>query len=113
MNSERWNKLTYVEKFDRMCFYAADVFKDRNASYGSAFETTGVLGATSELIGCISKLHNMVFVNDPADEDPERIRDVFVDIHNFANIGRMMLEEGNLKGRNLEIFLGERIDNDV
>jgi hypothetical protein len=90
-------------QFTRMCQDGLDVFTDRNKEYGDAIVETGVLGACVELVGATARLKVMVVKNPKWGVEPNFDRagvlNCLLDIHNYANIGLMMLEENNLRGQ--------------
>jgi hypothetical protein len=94
-----WENIQAVREFQRQCDHALTVFKEKNTEYGNAFASTGVLGAVSELIGCIAKLHKLV-VQNPGNgaEDPKAVYNALLDAHNFAAMGMLMLQRGNYNG---------------
>ena len=99
-NIEKIENLPYQDRFQSACWAGFNVFLERNRVYGDAFIDTGVLGASIELIGNISRLRELV-LRKTGVEDPNHrsvLKDVFIDIHNFANFGLMMLEEDNWNG---------------
>lgn len=81
------------------CLKAKDVFIQRNEEYKSAFEGMGVLGSAVELIGLAGRLLAMVIWRpDNGKGAKDKVYDIMLDIHNFANIGMQMIEEDNWNG---------------
>lgn len=93
---------TRIEHFRSICEKAGNLFAIRNRQYGDAIKETGVLGATVELIAVIARLRVLI-LQDPATFQNDAVRlqqihNAFIDAHNYANIGAMMLDEGNWRG---------------
>jgi hypothetical protein len=90
---------TPLEKFEDVCVTCSELFAEKNAQYGNTIVKTGVLGASVELIGAVSRLPQMV-LKSPAHgrNDPEKLRDVLMDIHNYATIALMMMTDYNWEG---------------
>ncbi len=71
---------------------AYDLFVEKNADYGDAFATYGVVGV---MVRMQDKLHrylsitnsNVSFVNT------ESLRDTLIDMHNYAAMAVMLLDE--------------------
>lgn len=86
--------------FDRQCDLATGVFEVKNRQYGNAIETTGVLGASIELIGVSARLRPMVVqAPDHGRSQEEALRDILQDIHNYATIALMLMEQDNWEGK--------------
>ena len=92
-----------VSAFRTFCMLAGNLFALRNTQYGDAIKETGVLGATVELVAVVARLKQLVLKmpNEyPTDKEQlEQICNAFIDAHNYANIGLMMLDEENWNGK--------------
>jgi hypothetical protein len=135
---ERKDTEKAANKFDKLCKRHRKLFRRKNTQYGNTIVTTGVLGATIELIGAVMRLPSLVLkdrgvsdqflqelkemriVWNTADtrmlvllddiisryengechgaHNVEALKDIFGDIHNYANIAEMMLEDKNWDG---------------
>jgi hypothetical protein len=86
--------------FIHQCDIARLVFADRNAKYGDAIVETGVLGACVELVGGVARLKELVIKapDHGASVDDYVLRNVLIDIHNYANIALMMMDADNWSG---------------
>lgn len=111
-----------VAAMSDMCNIALRIFEERNAQYGGAYEFTGVVGASAELLGNIARLQQLVFKASPeALQDPHHVKqlqDCFRDIHNYSGIAAIMLSRMNWSGKEQEwspiiIFTGEEEELDV
>jgi len=102
-------------ELDRMVQYEliskenGKVFQRKNWEYGDAIAKTGVLGAAVEIVGVAARLETLI-LDQPADFEEEpgdlyAILNVFLDLANYAIIGRIMMEEKNFRG---EKYRGDR-----
>jgi hypothetical protein len=94
-------KDTPAARFRAIADDCAKLFERKNTEYGNSIEATGVLGASIEIIGAAARLPKLVLKN------PLRIpyvhtilRDIFMDIANYAIIALMMIDKQNWTGRN-------------
>lgn len=86
-------------QFQKACKAGEKIFVERNAQYGDAVVATGVLGASVELVGTSSRLKQLVLKSgDGGEAAKKELVDIFKDLHNYANIGLMMLAENNWTG---------------
>ena len=72
---------------------AFSLFQKKNKDYGDAFAKYGPVGVIMRMGDKISRLQSVsksgiVLVND------EKIRDTLIDLHNYAAMGVMLLDEG-------------------
>jgi hypothetical protein len=88
-------------EFDRCCTSGAHLFQDRNKEYDGAFRKYGLLGVVFEILGILSRLPPMTIWKKPGDMwNVTKLRDLFLDLHNYSNMALMVLEENNWDGRN-------------
>lgn len=86
-------------EFDLLCEQSQDLFRVKNAQYGNAIVTTGVLGASVELIGAAARLRTLVLTAEGHGRNEVRsLIDVFMDLHNYSNIALIMLRDNNWEG---------------
>lgn len=88
---------SYIIKFARLCREADTIFHEKNEIYANNFELVGVKGTVYEIVGIAGKLVTMV-IRSPFMRHRAAIRDALIDLHNFANIGLLMLDEDNWDG---------------
>lgn len=89
-----------VSTFQKVCASCKDVFAAKNDQYGDSISATGVLGASVELIGTVARLKKLVLqAPDAGEGNVQALADIFKDIHNYANIALMMMNEGNWRGK--------------
>jgi hypothetical protein len=92
-----------VAKFSRISKQCVLLFKLKNAQYGNSIEVGGVLGAAVELLGAPARLSRLVLhAPDHGRANKEKLRDVLMDIHNYATIAIMMLDDDNWEGKEIE-----------
>jgi hypothetical protein len=89
-----------IEKFERACAEGEKIFIVKNNEYGNTIVETGVIGACTELIGCVARLKKLVLKSGTGGEyaDQKALRNALLDAHNYANIGLMMLDDKNYTG---------------
>lgn len=73
---------------------ALELFKKKNADYGDAFATYGTIGVLVRLGDKIARLqtiekNSVTLVND------EKMRDTLIDLHNYAAMAIICLDEKN------------------
>jgi hypothetical protein len=71
---------------------ALELFKKKNADYGDAFSKFGVIGV---LMRIEDKIQRSVSIskNGITLVDDEKIRDTLIDLHNYAAMAIMLLDE--------------------
>lgn len=71
---------------------ALELFKKKNADYGDAFATFGTIGV---LVRIQDKINRSLSIskNGITLVDDERIRDTLIDLHNYAAMAIMLLDE--------------------
>ena len=71
---------------------ALELFKKKNADYGDAFSKFGVIGV---LMRIEDKIQRSVSIskNGITHVDDEKIRDTLIDLHNYAAMAIMLLDE--------------------
>jgi hypothetical protein len=96
MNPETWIK------YNAITLLADEIFLQRNAVYRDSFRETGFYGAAVEIIGQTARLKGAV-QSSPLVQASLRgtIRDILLDLINFAHIAIMMLDEENWLGIDL------------
>lgn len=71
---------------------ARELFRKKNADYGDAFATYGTVGVLVRLGDKIQRLQSITAKGVSLVED-EKIRDTLIDLHNYAAMGIMLLDE--------------------
>ena len=73
---------------------ALELFKKKNSDYGDAFAKFGVIGV---LIRIEDKIQRSLSIskNGISLVDDEKIRDTLIDLHNYAAMAIMLLDEGS------------------
>lgn len=92
-----------VKKFIHACMECQTVFVQKNFQYGNSIADTGAIGAIVTLIGDTARVRKLVLDKQRIDineVDWEKVREVLLDIHNYATIGMMMIDDNNLTGEN-------------
>jgi hypothetical protein len=73
---------------------ARELFKKKNADYGDSFATYGPVGV---IVRMGDKIQRLVSVsnNGVALVDNESLRDTLIDLHNYAAMAVMLIDEDN------------------
>ncbi len=81
-----------VEQMKQIQQEALELFTRKNTDYGDAFATYGVIGV---LIRIEDKLKRSVSItkNGVNLVEDERIRDTLIDLHNYAAMALMLMDE--------------------
>lgn len=85
-------------QFALICEECAALFAAKNRRYGNAIEETGVLGAAVEIVGIAARLKQIVIRGNYPREKMDKLRDILMDLHNYATIAIMMLDNKNMRG---------------
>ena len=73
---------------------ALDLFKKKNKDYGDAFANYGPVGVIVRLGDKINRLSHVTETNITLVEN-ETIRDTLIDLHNYAAMAIMLMDEKN------------------
>ena len=90
--SKNTNVMNRVEQMKKIQGYALALFTKKNIDYGDAFAKFGVIGVLMRLEDKIQRSlsitkNGVVLVND------EGIKDTLLDLHNYAAMALMLLNE--------------------
>lgn len=86
-------------QFKQVCQQAYELFLIKNAKYRDGIAHTGVLGAAIEVFGAAMRLTILVLKSPVHGRDNRQdLVNVAKDIHNYANILLMMMEDDNWEG---------------
>ena len=90
--SDRVNQLSAVQS------EALELFSKKNADYGDAFATYGPIGV---IVRMGDKINRLVSINQNGVTlvDSESVRDTLIDLHNYAAMAIMLLDEKNDKDK--------------
>lgn len=81
---------------------ALELFKKKNADYGDAFAKFGVIGVLMRIEDKIQRSLS-ISKNEISLVDDEKIRDTLIDLHNYAAMAIMLLDEDILRLSNQPI----------
>ena len=73
---------------------ASALFERKNADYGDAFATYGPVGVLVRMGDKIARLQS-ISKNGVTLVDSESLRDTLIDLHNYAAMAVMLIDEGN------------------
>lgn len=84
--------LNRVEQMDAVQKEAIELFIKKNTDYGDAFATYGTVGV---IVRMGDKIQRLISVTNKgvALVDSESLRDTLIDLHNYAAMGIMLLDE--------------------
>ena len=84
--SDRVNQMSSVQS------EALELFRKKNADYGDAFATYGPIGV---IVRMGDKINRLVSINQNGVTlvDSESVRDTLIDLHNYAAMAVMLLDE--------------------
>ena len=82
----RLDQMTTIQK------EAFELFAKKNADYGDAFAKYGTIGVLMRIQDKISRAMSIT-KNDVTLVENECIRDTLIDLHNYAAMGIMLLDE--------------------
>jgi len=95
--SEQINKLDIqdmrVEQFRKVQRESIELFTRKNTDYGDAFATYGTVGVlvrmSDKIQRCVSITKNGITL-----VESENLRDTLLDLHNYAAMAIMLMDEG-------------------
>ncbi len=89
--SENTKRVEQMEKIQNRCL---ELFKKKNKDYGDAFAKFGVIGVLTRIEDKI--LRSMNITNNGINlVDNESLRDTLMDLHNYAAMAVMLMDEMN------------------
>lgn len=94
------NRNQPLEDFMAHCESGQEIFKERNAAYGSSYKSGGLLLVLAEIRGIVGRLTVLIMDALISREKPhwDKIKDALVDLHNYANIGLLLADDEELIG---------------
>lgn len=81
-----------VQQFSAVQEEARELFRKKNADYGDAFATYGTVGILVRMGDKIQRLQSISKTGVQLVDD-EKLRDTLIDLHNYAAMGIMLLDE--------------------
>lgn len=93
LESENTNNMTTDNRVEQLLTVqneARNLFKRKNTDYGDAFAKYGVVGVLVRVGDKISRLQSITSTGINLVED-EKLRDTLLDLHNYAAMGIMLL----------------------
>lgn len=82
-----------VQQLSTVQTEAKELFRKKNADYGDAFATYGTVGVLVRMGDKIQRLQSISKTGVQLVDD-EKLRDTLIDLHNYAAMGIMLLDEG-------------------
>jgi hypothetical protein len=87
---------TRIEQMTKVQLEALDLFRKKNTDYGDSFATYGPVGVIVRMGDKIQRLIS-VSKNGVAFVDNESLRDTLIDLHNYAAMAVMLIDEDKNK----------------
>lgn len=88
-----------LDHFEKLCDGARELFIEKNREYGDSIRFGGVLSACYNIVGAAMRLPKLVFQSpDHGRSAHEKVRDILRDIHNYAVIGLIYMDNDNWLG---------------
>ena len=81
-----------VKQMEQIQTEALQLFKKKNADYGDAFATYGVVGVLVRMGDKISRLSSITKSGITL-VDSESLRDTLLDLHNYSAMAMMLIDE--------------------
>ncbi len=82
------------EQLQKVQLEALELFKKKNKDYGDSFANYGTIGVIVRMMDKINRLVSLE-KNGIVMVDDEKIRDTLIDLHNYAAMGVMLLDNDN------------------
>ena len=84
-----------VQKFKNVLSARFQIFAKKNADYGSSFKVDGLIGIVLRLGDKLMRLKKTTDNNHTIQVKDEGLRELFLDISNYCDMGLMILGEDN------------------
>jgi hypothetical protein len=101
-----FNVIDRVKQMEAVQKEGLELFKRKNADYGDAFANYGPVGVIVRIGDKIYRLSS-VSKNSVSLVNNESLRDTLIDLHNYAAMAIMLMDEVGLE---LELGLGLRVE---
>ena len=85
--------MSRVEQLKKIQTDCCDIFEKKNKDYGDAFATHGVVGVMVRISDKMSRFTNLSKRGIQISVSDETIKDTLMDLHNYAAMAIMLLEE--------------------
>lgn len=92
------NEKDRVQQLTKIQYEALELFRAKNADYGDAFAKYGPIGVLVRLGDKISRLQSITSSGINLIES-EKIRDTLIDLHNYAAMAIMLIDEKETRKR--------------
>ena len=84
--------MSRAEELKKIQDECRELFKKKNSDYGDAFAKFGTIGVLVRISDKISRIVNITKSGVTLVDD-EKLRDTLVDLHNYAAMGIMLIDE--------------------
>lgn len=86
------NRVEQMKQIQQKCL---EVFEKKNTDYGDAFAQHGVVGVLVRISDKMSRYTNITNKKIEINVEDETLKDTLLDLHNYAAMAIMLLEEEN------------------
>ena len=91
-NNTTTKSISRVQQMENIQYEALELFKKKNADYGDAFATYGIVGVLVRMGDKISRLSSIT-KSGIILVDNEGLRDTLMDLHSYSAMALMLLDE--------------------
>jgi len=91
------DRVKQLEEIQQEC---KEMFKKKNSDYGDAFATYGTVGVLVRIGDKLARFSNISSKKVELSVEDETIRDTLMDLHNYAAMAIMCLNDENFKFNN-------------
>ena len=95
--ASRYNRDNKIDRINQMKIVqkeGLELFKKKNADYGDAFANYGAIGVLVRMGDKISRCQS-ISNKSVSMVDSESLRDTLIDLHNYAAMAIMLIDEGD------------------
>ena len=111
-NSSTGSTINRVEQMETIQKEGLELFRKKNQDYGDAFASYGVIGVLVRMGDKISRLQSIT-TNSISLINSESLRDTLIDLHNYAAMAIMLLDENKLQHRRIDEIKNECPINEI
>ena len=100
--AQTYIRYTNIPNINAMQEKALDLFKSKNADYGDAFATNGIIGIVIRIGDKLSRLETLT-TNKKQQIKTESIEDTIIDLYNYSTMALMLLIDHQAKSTDDQI----------
>jgi hypothetical protein len=100
-----------TQQFRKIQDESYELFKKKNADYGDGFKNYGTVGVLVRMGDKLNRFQNITNTSVKLVET-ESLRDTLIDLHNYAAMAIMLLDEEKNSNNTIQTCLGELSKSD-